>query len=44
MNTATGGRLERNPYYNKDLEVSNKVEQGVETAANVGGDIQNRLG
>jgi hypothetical protein len=38
-----GGRLERSPYYNKALEVANKVEQGAETAANIGGDIQNRL-
>ncbi len=44
VNTATGGRLERNPYYNKALEVANKVEQGAETAAKIGGDIQNRLG
>ena len=43
VNTATGGRLERSPYYNKALEVANKVEQGAETAANIGGDIQNRL-
>ena len=43
VNTATGGRLERNPYYNKALEVASKVEQGAETAANIGGDIQNRL-
>ena len=43
VNTATGGRLERSPYYNKALEVANKVEQGTETAANIGGDIQNRL-
>ncbi len=43
VNTATGGRLERNPYYNKTLEVANKVEQGAETVANIGGDIQNRL-
>ena len=44
VNTATGGRLERSPYYNKALEVANKVEQGAQTAANIGGDIQNRLG
>jgi hypothetical protein len=44
VNTATGGRLERSPYYNKALEVASKVEQGAETAANIGGDIQNRLG
>ena len=43
VNTATGGRLERSPYYNKALEVASKVEQGAETAANIGGDIQNRL-
>jgi hypothetical protein len=43
VNTATGGRLERSPYYNKALEVANKVEQGAQTAANIGGDIQNRL-
>ncbi len=43
VNTATGGRLERSPYYNKTLEVSSKVEQGVQTPANIGGDIQNRL-
>ena len=43
VNTATGGRLERSPYYNKTLEVASKVEQGAETAANIGGDIQNRL-
>jgi hypothetical protein len=43
VNTATGGRLERSPYYNKALEVANKVEQGAETTANIGGDIQNRL-
>ena len=44
VNTATGGRLERSPYYNKALEVASKVEQGAQTAANIGGDIQNRLG
>ena len=44
VNSTTGGRLERSPYYNKALEVANKVEQGAETAANSGGDIQNRLG
>jgi hypothetical protein len=38
------GRLERNPYYNKSLEADRKVEQGTETATNIGGDIQNRLG
>ena len=43
VNSATGGRLERSPYYNKALEVANKVEQGAETTANIGGDIQNRL-
>ncbi len=43
VNSATGGRLERNPYYNKVLEVGSKVEQGTETATNIGGDIQNRL-
>ena len=43
VNSATGGRLEHSPYYNKALEVANKVEQGTETAANIGGDIQNRL-
>ena len=43
VNTATGGLLERSPYYNKALEVASKVEQGAETAANIGGDIQNRL-
>ncbi len=43
VNTATGGRLERSPYYNKALEVASKVEQGAETVANIGGDIQNRL-
>ena len=43
VNTATGGRLERSPYYNKALEITNKVEQGAETTANIGGDIQNRL-
>ena len=43
VNGATGGRLERSPYYHKAMEVANKVEQGAETAANIGGDIQNRL-
>ena len=43
VNTATGGRLERTPYYNKVLEVANKVEQGAETAGQIAGDIQNRL-
>ena len=43
VNTATGGRLERSPYYNKALEVANKVEPGAETAGNIAGDIQNRL-
>ncbi len=43
VSTATGGRLERSPYYNKALEVTSKVEQGAETATNIGGDIQNRL-
>jgi hypothetical protein len=43
VNSATGGSLERSPYYHKALEVANKVEQGAETAANIGGDIQNRL-
>ncbi len=44
VNAVTGGRLERSPYYNKALEVVNKVEQGAQTAPNIGGDIQNRLG
>jgi hypothetical protein len=43
VNTATGGRLERSPYYNKAMQVANKVEQGAEMAANIGGDIQKRL-
>ncbi len=44
VNTDTGGRLERSPYYNKALEVKKQnVEQGAETASNIGGDIQNRL-
>ncbi len=43
VNTVTGGWLERNPYYNRALEVANKVEQGAETTGNIGGDIQNRL-
>ena len=43
VNTATGGRLERSPYYNKALEVASKVEQGAETAGNIAGGIQNRL-
>ena len=44
VNTGTGGRLERSPYYNKAMEIANKVEQGAETAGQIGGDIQNRLG
>ncbi len=43
VNSTTGGWLERSPSYNKALEVVSKVEQGAETAANIGGDIQNRL-
>ncbi len=43
VNGATGGKLERSSYYNKAMEVVNKVEQGAETATNIGGDIQNRL-
>ena len=43
VNGATNGRLERSPYYNKAMEVANKVEQGAEMAANIGGDIQKRL-
>ena len=43
VNGATNGRLERSPYYHKAMEVANKVEQGAEMAANMGGDIQKRL-
>jgi hypothetical protein len=43
VNTATGGRLERSPYYNKALEVAGQVERGATTAGEIGGDIQNRL-
>ena len=43
VNSVTGGRLERSPYYNKALEVAGKVEQGAAAAENIGSDIQNRL-
>ncbi len=43
VNSVTGGRLERSPYYNKALEVTSKVEQGAERTGNIAGDIQNRL-
>ncbi len=43
VNSATGGWLERSPYYNKALEVSSQVEQGAETVGNIAGDIQKRL-
>jgi putative IMPACT (imprinted ancient) family translation regulator len=43
VNSATGGRLERSPYYNKALEVAGQVERGAAVAGEIGGDIQNRL-
>ena len=43
VNGATGNQLQNHPYYNKAMEVANKVEQGAETAGQIGGDIQNRL-
>ena len=43
VNGATGGRLERSPYYNKAMEVANKVEEDTETTGQIGGDIQKRL-
>ena len=43
VNGATNGRLERSPYYNKAMQVANKVEQGAEMAGNIADDIQKRL-
>ena len=43
VNGATNDRLERSPYYNKAMQVANKVEQGAEMAGNIADDIQKRL-
>ena len=43
VNGATGNVLQNHPYYNKAMQVVGQVERGAATAAEIGGDIQNRL-
>ena len=43
VNGATGNVLQNHPYYNKAMQVASQVERGAATAAEIGGDIQNRL-
>lgn len=43
VNGATGNVLQNHPYYNKAMQVAGQVERGAAAAAEIGGDIQNRL-
>ena len=43
VNGATGNVLQNHPYYNKAMQVASQVERGAAAAAEIGGDIQNRL-
>ena len=43
VNGTTGNVLQNHPYYNKAMQVDSQVERGAAAAAEIGGDIQNRL-